>query len=106
MTNFREIAKTLGPVRDVPKNTAGSQEHVVLRRLGHEAPVVAAKAALALARCGISLLEAKRAVEAVLDEGEETLILPMVSTRPDLSQDLATAGINVVFRSAVGSCQH
>ncbi|GGC24739.1 hypothetical protein GCM10011363_46480 [Marivita lacus] len=95
----------LGPVQEVEKNFSGSDESVALRRLGTREQVIATKAALALATCGIPLLTAKRAVEHVIDEGEETLILPMVSTRQDLSRVLAAAGIDVVFGYDVGSCQ-
>ncbi len=105
-TMVREVAERLGPVKELQKNSSGSEEGVALRRLGSGDLVIAAKAALALATCDISLLTAKRVVERVIDEGEETMILPMVSARQDLSRALAAAGIDVVFSSDVGSCQH
>lgn len=56
--------------------------------------MIATKVALALAACGISLLKAKRAVEAVLNEGEATLILPKVVSKQDLMSELRAAGID------------
>ena len=72
----------------------GSKEHLVLHATGSEAPVIAAKAALLLAECGISLLKAKRAIEAVLEDGEATLILPKVGSKQELASELRAAGID------------
>ena len=96
MTNssLREVAGRLGPVQDVSRNQSGSKEHLVLHAAGNETQVIAAKAALALAECGISLLKAKRAIEAILDEGEATLILPKVASKQKLASELRAAGIN------------
>lgn len=101
----RELAERLGPVHDVVQSNSGSREIVTLRPLRSDGYVIATKATLALARCGVSLLAAKRAIKRVIDEGEETLILPMVSAQHDLSKTLAAAGIDVVYDSGVGSCQ-
>lgn len=96
MTNssLKEVAGRLGPVQDVSQNQSGSKEHLVLHAAGNETPLIASKAALALAECGISLLKAKRAIEAVLDEGEATLILPKVGSKQELVDALRGAGID------------
>lgn len=104
-TAARELAERLGTVHEVSQNTSGSQELVTLRPLRSDGSVIATKATLALAQCGVSLLAAKRAIERVIDEGEETLILPLVSAQHDLSQTLAATGIGVVYDPDVGSCQ-
>lgn len=99
MTNssLKEVAGRLGPVQDVSRNQSGSKEHLVLRAAGNETPVVSAKAALVLAQCGISLLKAKRAIEAMLDEGEATLILPKVVSKQDLTSELRAVGIDALL---------
>ncbi|SEL62449.1 Antitoxin component of toxin-antitoxin system, MqsA [Roseivivax marinus] len=96
MTNssLKDVAGRLGPVQDVSQNQSGSKEHLVLRAAGQETPVTASKAALALVECGISLLKAKRAIEAVFDEGEATLILPKVGSKHELASALRDAGID------------
>jgi putative transcriptional regulator len=96
MTNssLKEVAGRLGPVQDVSRNQSGSKEHLLLHTAGGETPIVASKAALSLAKCGISLLKAKRAIEAVLDNGEATLILPKVGSKEDLTSELRAAGID------------
>ena len=96
MTNssLKEVAGRLGPVQDVSQNQSGSKEHLVLHAAGNDTPVIASRAALALAACGISLLKAKRAIEAVLEKGEATLILPRVSSKPELANELRAAGID------------
>jgi hypothetical protein len=52
---------------------------------------------LVLAKCGISLIRAKRAVEAVLGHGGATLTLRIVGSRQDLVSELRAAGINAVI---------
>lgn len=95
MTNssLKAAVERLGPVRDVSRHRSGSKEHLVLRPLGTQAPVRAPTAVLLLARCGISLLKAKRAVEAVLAGGEVPLILPKVPAADELMQGLREAGL-------------
>ncbi len=103
--SVREIAERLGPVREVQRHTFGSQEVVSLRPSGARKQMNTITAALALTQCGISLLRAKQTIERVIDEGEERLLLPLVSTRQELSQSLAAAGVSVTFGADVGSCQ-
>ncbi|MFC3169580.1 helix-turn-helix domain-containing protein [Paracoccus fontiphilus] len=95
MTNslLKEVAGRLGPVQDVSQNQSGSKEHLVLHATKNDAPVIAVKAALVLAECGISLLKAKRAIETVLEGGEATLILPKVGSKQKLTSELRAAGI-------------
>ncbi|MBZ0128620.1 MAG: DUF1508 domain-containing protein [Rhodobacteraceae bacterium] len=54
-------------------------------------------AALTLARSGLSLLKAKRAVEKMLAQGEVALILPHVESTKSLVRSLKDAGISVAI---------
>ena len=87
----------MGPVEDVSQNQSGAEEHLVLHAAGNETPVIATNSALALAKCGISLLKAKRAIEAILDEGEATLMVPKVGSKQELTTGLRAAGIDVLM---------
>ena len=88
-----------GRVQAIPRVTSGSPEEVVLKQ-GRSAPDVIA-ATLALARRGTTMLKAKRAVEKMLEAGDAVIDLPMVEDQTALTDDLATAGLAVTFRSVV-----
>ena len=88
-----------GRVQAISRVTSGSPEEVVLK-LGRNSPDVIA-ATLALARRGITMLKAKRAIEKVLEAGDAVIDLPMVEDQKALADDLEAAGLAVTFRSVV-----
>jgi putative transcriptional regulator len=51
-------------------------------------------ASLALAKRGLSLLQAKRAIEELLDKGSVALELPMVEDRSVFRDEMAAAGVD------------
>jgi putative transcriptional regulator len=61
--------------------------------------VDAVAASLSLARRGISLLKAKRAIEAMLADGRSYLHLSMVEDAGTLATELADAGVSASLRS-------
>ncbi|SDY85534.1 helix-turn-helix domain-containing protein [Citreimonas salinaria] len=99
MTNagLKEVFGRLGQVQDVDRNQSGSEESLVLRPEGATSAINAIAATRALAQCGLTLLRAKRAVEAVIAGEELTLVLPKVASRDRLVEDLAAAGLQGKF---------
>lgn len=99
MTNaeLKEVFERLGPVQDVDRNRSGSKESLVLRPDGAISAINAIAATRALAQRGLTLLKAKRAVEAVLSGDEVILVLPKVEARETLVADLAAAGVYPEF---------
>lgn len=99
MTNARlkEAFGRLGPVQGVDRNPAGSEENVVLTPDRDVSEINGIAATRALAQCGVTLLKAKRAVEAVLEGGEATLSLPKVASRDRLIEALSAAGVGGNF---------
>lgn len=92
-SKLKEQFGRLGPVRAVDRVSPGSPETLVLRPAGSQTNVPAA--ALALARRGVSMLRAKRALEAMLDHGETLLHVPTVESLRALSKELAAAGVRL-----------
>ena len=92
-------------MRYVARNTSGLPELVCLRRLSSKMPVITTKATLALAKRGLSLLEAKHAIETMLDNERMTVALPLIISRLYLSEEFAAAGIDCNFDREDGSCQ-
>jgi putative transcriptional regulator len=82
----------LGPIRAVDRVSAGSPAVFVLRHAASRRPKTV-DAALALARRGMTLLRAKRAMEELLDTGRSSVDLPTVEDAAVLAADLAQAGI-------------
>jgi putative transcriptional regulator len=60
--------------------------------------VKAISAITALARRGASALQAKRAVEIMLERGEYVVSLPHIEDRPTLTRELRKAGIKLRWR--------
>ena len=99
-SSSRAAFERLGPIRDAGPVRSGSKEAVVLRKGDGDGDVRSIDATQALALCGVSLLKAKRAVEAALDGGEAALILPAVPSRDDLVRDLDVAGFRLTVTTA------
>ena len=83
----------LGPIRGVVRVASGSSALFVLRLSpGHGLPRTI-DAAHALARRGLTLLRAKRAIERLVAAGLVFVALPTVEDAATLTDDLAAAGI-------------
>ena len=92
-SNLREAFGRLGPIRDVDRVPSGSPAALVLRaRAKRDLQTVTA--VKALARRGMTLLRAKRAVEAAM-LGEGVAEVPTVEHLPTLARELRNAGFDV-----------
>jgi putative transcriptional regulator len=91
-SRFKERLERLGPVRDVPRVDSGSSVVVSLRPVTN-LKVKTVPAALALAKRGLSLLRAKRAVEEMLSTGRAVVKLPTVEDQSTLRAELAKLGV-------------
>ena len=98
-SSLRERLERLGPVRDIDRVDFGSAEDFGLSAAGGVEQVDIVSAAMSLARRGISLLKAKRAVEAILQDGRTYIHLPMVEEVAGLTAELAAAGVTASLRS-------
>lgn len=94
-SRLRERIARLGPIRDIDRVT-GSPAVVHLSRKD-PGLVKVVSASRELARRGLTLLRAKRTVEAVLELGFTAIRLPAVEDRATLAQSLRKAGIDVGF---------
>ena len=92
-SSLKEEFARLGPIRAVDRVSSGSPADVMLRRSDSGQPLKSVMAILALARRGISLLRAKRAIECMLDTGEVNVHLPMVEDLQTLTDELAASGV-------------
>ena len=93
-SSLKERLARLGPTRDVDRVLSGSPGDFVLRRGAGQIDV--ASASLVLFRHGLSLLKAKRTVEAVLDAGETRVSLPHVPSGLEVIQALKPNGVRAV----------
>lgn len=98
-SSLRERLERLGPVRDIDRVDFGSAEDFGLSAAGGVEQVDIVSAAMSLARRGISLLKAKRAIEAILQDGRTCIHLPTVEDTPALVAELAAAGVRAQLRS-------
>ena len=85
----------LGPIRDIDRVSSGSPETLILRPADGLAKVKTIAAIEALARRGMTLLRAKRAVEAMVENGEAVAQASTVESRTALARELKAAGIEV-----------
>ena len=82
----------LGPVRDVPRVASGSPVVMFLRPATNR-EVKPVSATMALAKRGLSMLRAKRAVEEMIAGGLAVIELPTVEDQAVVRTELAAAGI-------------
>ncbi len=94
-SRLRERLARLGPIRDIDRVTGSPA--VAHLSCDDRAAVKAVSATRELARRGLSLLRAKRTVEAVLELGFTAIRLPAVEDRETLAKSLRNAGISVGF---------
>jgi putative transcriptional regulator len=96
-SSLRERFARLGPIQAIDRVTSGSPAVFVLR-LALDAPRPRTiDATHALARRGISMLQAKRAIETLLEKGRVFVDLPMVEDTTALTNDLTKAGITAAW---------
>lgn len=91
--SLKERFARLGPVRDVARVTSGSPAVFVLKIALEGTLPRTIDATHALARRGMTMLRAKRAIETLLDDGRVFVELPLVEDVRHLTADLAAAGI-------------
>lgn len=94
-SRLKEALGRLGPIRDVDRVPSGSPAALVLRA-GAKRDLQTITATLALARRGMTMLRAKRAVEAAM-QGEGVAEVPTVEHLPTLARELRNAGFDVTL---------
>lgn len=98
-SEFKERFARLGPTRRALRVPSGSSL-VVKIRMGPDIRKVDTIPAIALLKeSGLSLLRAKRTIEAVAPEGVVTVELPQVADAAGLERDLAASGFSATTRS-------
>lgn len=98
--SLRERFARLGPVRAIDRVASGSPVGLLLVPVADHARVLTVSVAIELARRGMSLLQAKRAVEEMLDQGRVYVRLPVVEDVAGLIGTLR--GLEVVACVAEG----
>ena len=91
--SLRERFERLGPVRTVDRVSSGLPFDLILTPVPDRAFVGTVIAALALARRGMTLLGAKRALEEMQASGSALVVVPTVEDVTALSRALDAAGI-------------
>lgn len=97
-SSLRARLERLGPVRDIDRVASGSPEDFLLAG-ADPGKVDVIAASLSLARRGVSLLKAKRAIEAMLTAGRTYIHLPKVEDTAALATELAGADVTATLRS-------
>jgi putative transcriptional regulator len=93
-SSLRERFARLGPVRDVDRSRSGSPVDFVLRPA--RARIDTVSATRVLAKRGLSMLRAKRAIEAAVETGEARMRLPKVDSAGDVIRELELTGIRAL----------
>lgn len=73
------------------------EERLVVRRTVTRSRCNMTEAAIAIAKCGMALRDAKRAVEIAVNSEEALLFLPQVNSCAELSDQLVHAGFATEF---------
>ena len=94
-SSLREQLGRLGPKRAVDQNLSGSPAIVALRPSSDLGGVRTIPAIQSLHRRGLSVVRAKRAVEAMVDKGLVVIAAPKVENLSALARDLADSGVAV-----------
>ena len=96
-SSLRERFARLGQIRVIDRVTSGSPAVFVLRLLQDGSQPRTIDATHALARRGLTMLRAKRAIETLLEKGRVFVELPIVEDPHVLAVELAKAGMNAVW---------
>src|SRR5262245_19568030 len=83
----------LGPIRGVDRIRSGSPVDLVLRPEPDRKALKIVDAMMSLTRRGITMLRAKRALEAMLTDGEVVIGVPTVENPATLADELRKAGV-------------
>ena len=89
-SSLKERFERLGPTQVIDRISSGSTAVFILRPARAVAGVQTVTATLALVRRGLSVLQAKRATEALLDQGRTAVDLPNVEDVAAVVRDLAS----------------
>ena len=89
---LKEKFERLGPTRAVDLVRSGSSEVVALKPAADLRRIKTIDAILAVRRRGLSMLKAKRAIEAAMSDGRAVLSVPMVESVGALAKELHDAG--------------
>ncbi len=92
-SSLRERFARLGPIRGVDRVSSGSPAVFVLRLPPGRGVPRTIDSMFALARRGLTMLRAKRVIEALVADGRVFVDLPTVEDHKALAEDLARAGI-------------
>ncbi|MEA2896126.1 MAG: putative transcriptional regulator [Bradyrhizobium sp.] len=99
-SSFKERLERLGPVRAVSQVVSGSPVVMSLRPSTSPSNVNPVSATVSLARRGLTMLRAKRAIEEMVTTGRVVIELPKVESRALLTAELSDLG--VLARSVAG----
>ena len=92
-SSLRERFARLGPIRGIDRVQSGSPATFVLRLPKDRGVPRTIDGMFALARRGLTMLRAKRTIEALVEDGRVFVDLPMVEDAKAVTDDLAKAGI-------------
>lgn len=99
-SSLKERFARLGPARAIDRVRGGSPAVLSLRPSPNRKQVKTVSIALALAKRGLSMLRAKRAVEEMVECGRVVLLLPKVESYSALAAELAEAGCSAASMAA------
>ncbi len=94
---LRELFGRAGPIRAVDRVPSGSPASFVLRLPKGQSAPRTIDGTLCLAKRGMPMLRAKRAMEALLERGKAFVDVPMVEDQAALTAELRAAGIVAVI---------
>jgi DNA-binding transcriptional regulator YiaG len=102
-SSLKARLERLGPIRDIARVSSGSSVALVLRPARELADMKTIDATMALARRGLTLLKAKRLIEAVVEHGDAAVTVPTVESLAVLMAELDAAGVRAtaIARSPV-----
>ena len=92
-SKLKELFGRLGPIRVIDRVSSGSPENIILKWKTDLRQVRTIPAILTLARRGMTMLRAKRAIEAMCDDGVAIVHVPTVEDLTVLTAELAEAGV-------------
>lgn len=92
-SSLKEQFARLGPIRELDRVPSGSPAVLSLRPGPALANLKTVTAAISLAKRGISLLKAKRAMEELLASGRAVVLLPTVEDASTLAAELEASGV-------------
>ncbi len=92
-SSLKERFARLGPIQVIDRVPSGSPGALILRPHPDPAMVKTVSAALSLCRRGASMLQAKRALEAMLRDGRAAIHLSRIEDPAGLARELAASGV-------------